>query len=83
MTRKGTVLFMNCLAPWFLVDQDDLDSGLITTVEFKRNGQVRETFRRRAYNMFPVYLRFCVLRKPLWEVKEGREGVVYPDMNSP
>jgi hypothetical protein len=62
MTRRGTVHFVDRLAPWFLVTQDDLGAGRITIVESKENGQVRETFRRRLYNMFPVFsgiVRFC------------------------
>lgn len=82
MTRRGIVLFMNPLVKWFLVDQDDLDTGRITIVEFKRNGQIRDTFRRRAYNMYPVYLQACVSIRPLWEVKEDRTGGVRPEMNA-
>lgn len=82
MTERGTVLFMDCLSPWFLVTQEDLNTGRITAVEFKRNGQIRESFLRRAYNMLPVYLRFCPLGKPLSEVKEGRAGGVRPEMNA-
>ncbi|EAW10580.1 uncharacterized protein ACLA_050520 [Aspergillus clavatus NRRL 1] len=33
MTRRGTVLFMRRLCPWFLVTADDLDTGHITIVE--------------------------------------------------
>lgn len=82
MTERGTVHFMDRLSPWFLVTQEDLDTGRIKTFEFKRNGRIRESFRRRAYNMFPIYLRFCTLGKPLSEVKEGRAGGVRPEMNA-
>lgn len=82
MTCRGTVLFMNQLSPWFLVDQDDIDTGRITTVEFKRNGQIAEKLRRRAYNMYPVSLPLCVGYKPLWEVKEGTAGGILPNQNA-
>lgn len=82
MTRRGTVLFQGCAAPWFLVNQDDLNTGRITTVHFKSNGRPLEMFQRRAYNMYPVFCRFCGLGKPLREVKEGRAGGVLPEMNA-
>ncbi|RHZ46603.1 uncharacterized protein CDV56_101022 [Aspergillus thermomutatus] len=60
---------MRRLCPWFLVTADDLDTGHITIVEFKRNGQVRESFRRRACNMWPVYLEYCTGCRDLGQVK--------------
>lgn len=74
MTRRGTVLFLQRLFPWFLVTPEDLETGHVTTVEFKRNGQVSESFRRRVCNMWPVYLEYWVECKPLEEIKEERVG---------
>lgn len=82
MTCRGIVLFMNQLSPWFLVDQDDLDTGRITTVEFKRNGQIADKLRRRAYNMFTVSLALCIGYAPLWEVREGTAGGILPNQNA-
>ncbi|RAO67698.1 uncharacterized protein BHQ10_003710 [Talaromyces amestolkiae] len=82
MTCRGTVLFMNQLRTWFLVNQDDLDTGRITTVEFKLNGEIADSLRRRAYNMFPVSLALCVGYDPLWEVRERRVGGYLPDQNA-
>ncbi|KAL4740365.1 hypothetical protein BDV11DRAFT_169132 [Aspergillus similis] len=74
MTSRGTVLFLQPLAPWFLVTPDDLKTGHITIVEFKRNGQIAKSFRRRACNMWPVHLAYCVQYKSLEEVEEDRVG---------
>lgn len=74
MTRNGKVLFMQRLGPWFLLTQEDLDTGHITVVEFKRNGQVHNSFRRRACNMWPVYLEYCSACRPLEYVIEHRVG---------
>ncbi|PWY91709.1 hypothetical protein BO94DRAFT_617027 [Aspergillus sclerotioniger CBS 115572] len=82
MTRNGSVLFLGCTEPWFLVDQNDLDTGRITTVQFENNGEILMTFPRRAYYMFPVYTYFPGLRKPLSEVKQSREGGVRPEQNA-
>ncbi|KAL4948938.1 hypothetical protein BDW69DRAFT_188795 [Aspergillus filifer] len=54
--------------------EDDLDTGHITLVEFKPNGQIKRSFRRRACNMKPVHVAYCVQFKPLEEVVEDRVG---------
>lgn len=74
MTSKGTVLFTGMLNCWFLVDQEDLDGGLITCVDFKPNGEVEDTFKRRAYNMWPVYLKYMIQWRSIWELKDSSEG---------
>jgi hypothetical protein len=74
MTSRGTALFINDWEPWFLVTPEDLETGHITIVELNRNGQVKDSFRRRACNMWPVYLVYCSQRKPLNDVKEDRVG---------
>ncbi|KAJ5884378.1 hypothetical protein N7504_011950 [Penicillium tannophilum] len=76
MTRQGTVLYMRYpyLRNWFVVTQDDLDTGHITTVEFKPNGEVDQCFRRRAYNMWPVYLEHISARRELAYVIKDRVG---------
>lgn len=74
MTSKGTVLFAGMRRCWFLVDQEDLDGGLITCVDFKPNGEVEDSFKRRAYNMWPVYLQYVILGKSIWELKDSSEG---------
>ncbi|RDK41153.1 hypothetical protein M752DRAFT_284646 [Aspergillus phoenicis ATCC 13157] len=58
-----------------MIRNDDLDTGHITVVEFKRNGQVHNSFRRRACNMWPVYLEYCSAWRPLGYVIEQRVGV--------
>ncbi|KAI2822929.1 hypothetical protein CBS12448_9228 [Aspergillus niger] len=57
-----------------MIRNDDLDTGHITVVEFKRNGQVHNSFRRRACNMWPVYLEYCSAWRPLGYVIEQRVG---------
>ncbi|RDW76858.1 uncharacterized protein DSM5745_06850 [Aspergillus mulundensis] len=74
MTRRGTVLFLQRLGPWFLVTPDDLETGHITIVEFKRNGQVAKSLRRRACNMWPVYLKYCGQYLSLEEIEDNRVG---------
>jgi hypothetical protein len=74
MTHRGTVLFMNRLRDWFVATADDLDTGHITIIDFKRNGQIRESFRRRAYNMYPVYLELFSLQRSLTHVINEKVG---------
>jgi hypothetical protein len=60
MTRQGAVLYVRLLKNWFVVTQEDLHAGLITTVDFKHNDQLDIAVRRRAYNMKPVFqYLFC------------------------
>ncbi|KAL3491533.1 hypothetical protein BJX62DRAFT_123212 [Aspergillus germanicus] len=74
MTRHGTVTFDWIHTPWFLVTQDDLDTGHITMVVFKRNGEVKESIRRRACNFHDVYLHYAVDCKSLTEIVEDLAG---------
>lgn len=74
MTSRGTVVFDLTLDPWFLVTPEDLETGHITIVEFKRNGQIANTLRRRACNLWPVHLRYNALYHPLEELEENRVG---------
>ncbi|KAL4899864.1 hypothetical protein BDW74DRAFT_162861 [Aspergillus multicolor] len=74
MTRRGTVVFLHTLDPWFIATPDDLDTGHITMVEFKRNGQVAKSFRRRACNMWPVHLKYSNQYQTLEEIEENRVG---------
>ncbi|KAJ5552344.1 hypothetical protein N7494_001722 [Penicillium frequentans] len=74
MTRQGTVLFMGFLWHWFLVTDDDLNTGHITVVDFKRNGQIDQCLRRRAFNMWPVYLDLFTGNRPLIHVIDDRIG---------
>ncbi|KAL4969563.1 uncharacterized protein BDV14DRAFT_195827 [Aspergillus stella-maris] len=62
------------LDPWFLVTQDDLDTGHITLVECKPNGQIKNSFRRRACNIKPVHVAYCVQFNPFEHVVEDRVG---------
>ncbi|KAL4788938.1 hypothetical protein BDV19DRAFT_395517 [Aspergillus venezuelensis] len=59
MTSRGMVLFLRPLDPWFLVTQDDLDTGHITLVE-------------RACNMKPVHVAYCVQFKPFEQIVKDR-----------
>ncbi|KAL3454338.1 hypothetical protein BJX65DRAFT_291864 [Aspergillus insuetus] len=74
MTRRGTVTFNGIHTPWFLVTQDDLDTGHITMVVFKRNGEIKESIRRRAYNFHDVYLYYTVDSKSLTQIDEDFAG---------
>ncbi|KAJ5933842.1 hypothetical protein N7454_006171 [Penicillium verhagenii] len=74
MTRQGTVLYVRQIKKWFVVTQEDLDAGLITTVDFKYNGQVDIAIRRRAYNMCPVYQYLFIDRKCVEQVDNDGVG---------
>ncbi|KAJ5918607.1 hypothetical protein N7466_010599 [Penicillium verhagenii] len=74
MTRQGTVLYVRQIKNWFVVTQEDLDAGLITTVDFKYNGQVDIAVRRRAYNMCPVYQYLFIDRKCVEQVDNDGVG---------
>jgi hypothetical protein len=80
MTRRGTVTFDWIHTPWLLVTQDDLDTGHITMVVFRRNGEVKESIRRRACNFHDVYLHYTVDCKSLTQIDEDLVGG-YEDQN--
>jgi hypothetical protein len=74
MTSKGTVLFTRWLHTWFLVNQEDLDTGQIAAVSFKHNGEPSGKYKRRAFNMHDVSLMYIVLGKSLDEDEEQTPG---------
>jgi hypothetical protein len=74
MTRRGMVTFNGIHTPWFLVTQEDLDTGHITMVVFKRNGEVKESIRRRAFNFHDVYPHYSVNYKSLIQMDEDLAG---------
>lgn len=54
MTKCGMVRFPGGLRTNFLVDQDGLETGRLTLVNFKPNGQIDVEMLRRPFNMISV-----------------------------
>jgi hypothetical protein len=54
MTRSGMVRFLRGLWAGFVVDQDGLETGLLSLVDFLPNGQIEEEMFRRPFNLISV-----------------------------
>ncbi|KAL4869571.1 hypothetical protein BDV12DRAFT_196198 [Aspergillus spectabilis] len=71
--RTSLFLHLGYQGPYLLVDEDGLQTGLLTVVNFKNSGSVQETLLVRPFNMREPYNWLMTLGKGIEEVS-SRDG---------